>query len=139
MQEANLDNLIRIAQQKHSLMEEFLALSQRQSDAINQEDYELVLAIIEQKQDIIGKVELLKPDLQDQKPENNDQLRDINRKTREIIAQAAALDKKSMQLLKCNQDQVFTKLINIQKSKKTHAQYRGDNAKMEGMLLDIKQ
>ena len=139
MQEANLINMIRMAQQKHDLMEEFLVLSQRQSEAINQEDYELVLAIIEQKQNIIEKADLLKPKLQDQIPENNDQLIDINRKTKEIISQAAALDKKSIQLLKLNQDQVVTKLINIQKSKKTHAQYRGDNVKMEGMLLDIKQ
>jgi hypothetical protein len=139
MQEAKVDNMIRMARQKHDLMEEFLALSQRQSEAINQEDYELLLAIVEQKQNIIGKVELLKLELQDQMPENNGQLLDINRKTKEIISQAAALDKKSMQLLKSNQDQVVTRLINIQKSKRTHAQYRGDNVKMEGMLLDIKQ
>jgi hypothetical protein len=137
MQDVDFDHLIRMAQQKHSLMEEFLALSQKQSEAINQEDYELLLAIIEQKQNIIGKVELITADFQI--PENNDQLADINRKTREIISQAAALDRKSMQLLKCSQDEVFTKLVNLQKSKKTHAQYRGDNVKMEGMLLDIKQ
>ncbi len=82
---------------------------------------------------------MLELTLQDQIPENNNQLSDINRKTREIISLAAVIDKKSMQLLKRNQDQVFTKLINIQTSKKTHAQYRGDNVKMEGILLDMKK
>jgi len=139
MQEADYDYLIKQAQQKYDLMKEFLVLSQRQSEAINQDDFELVLAIIDQKQNIIEKVDMFKLNQLEQLSENNDQLRDIRRKTREIISQAAIIDKKSMQLLKLNQDQVFTKLINIQKSKKTHAQYRGDNVKMEGMLLDIKQ
>lgn len=131
--------MIKQAQQKCNLMEEYLVLSQRQWEAINQDDNELVLAIIDQKQNIIIKVDLLELTLQDQIPENNNQLSDINRKTREIISLAAVIDKKSMQLLKRNQDQVFTKLINIQTSKKTHAQYRGDNVKMEGILLDMKK
>jgi hypothetical protein len=60
-------------------------------------------------------------------------------KTREIMSRAVALDDKNIQLLKNNQDQIFEKLVNVQKIKKTHAQYRGENMKMEGMLLDQKK
>ncbi len=73
--------MIKQAQQKCNLMEEYLVLSQRQWEAINQDDNELVLAIIDQKQNIIIKVDLLELTLQDQIPEINNQLSDINRKT----------------------------------------------------------
>jgi len=139
MQNADFHNIIKLTQQKHDLMEEFLALSHKQAEAIDQDDDELVSAIISQKQNIIEKVDLLNLELPDQIPENNDWLQTINKKTKEIIIKAAALERKNIQLLKSNQNQVYTEIINIQKSKKTHAQYRGDNMKMEGMLLDIKK
>jgi hypothetical protein len=139
MQDSDFDNMVRLAQQKQDLMEEFLKLSEQQAEAISRDTYEIILNIISQKQNIIEQVNLLNLDLPDNMPDNNDSLRIINMKTREIMSRAVALDDKNIQLLKNNQDQIFEKLINAQKNKKTHAQYRGENMKMEGMLLDQKK
>jgi predicted HAD superfamily phosphohydrolase len=139
MQDTDFDNMVRLAQQKQDLMEEFLKLSEQQAEAISQDSYELVLNIISQKQNIMEQVNLLNLDLPDNMPDTNDSLRIINMKTREIMSRAVAIDDKNIQLLKNNQDQIFEKLINAQKNKKTHAQYRGNNMKIEGMLLDQKK
>jgi hypothetical protein len=139
MQDSDFDNMVRLAQQKQDLMEEFLKLSEQQAEAISRDTYEIILNIISQKQNIIEQVNLLNLDLPDNMPDNNDSLRIINMKTREIMSRAVALDDKNIQLLKNNQDQIFEKLVNVQKIKKTHAQYRGENMKMEGMLLDQKK
>ena len=139
MQDVDSDNMVRLAQQKHDLMEEFLKLSEQQAEAISQDSYEMILAIINQKQNIMEQVNLLNLDLPEHMPDNNDSLRIINIKTREIMSQAVAIDNKNIQLLKNNQDEILEKLKNIQKTKQTHAQYRGENMKMEGMLLDLKK
>ena len=139
MTETDIDTIIILAQQKQNLMGEFLKLSEQQADAISQDNYEMILAIISQKQNIMEQVNLLNLDLPDQIPDNNDSLRIINSKTREIMSQAVAIDNENIKLLKNNQDQIAEKLINIQKNKQTHAQYRGKNMKMEGMLLDLKK
>ncbi len=139
MQDTDSDNMIRLAQQKQGLMEKFLKLSEQQAEAISQDSYEFILNIISQKQNIIEQVNLLNLDLPDNIADNNDYLRIINVKTREIMSRALALDDKNIQLLKNNQDQIFEKLINIRKNKQTHAQYRGKNMKMDGMLVDKKK
>jgi hypothetical protein len=133
------DSIVQLFQQKHDLMQQFLALSGQQAEAVRQEDYELVLAIIEQKQTVIEKVNLLSPLLQEQNGPVDRQLQTIKNQTMEIISRAAALDEQSVQILKRNQDQVLAEMINIKKSHQTHAQYRGDNVKMGGVFLDIKQ
>ncbi len=136
MQDMDFDNMVRLAQQKQGLMEKFLKLSEQQAEAISQDNYEFILNIISQKQNIMEQVNLLNLDLPDNIADKNDSLRIINMKTREIMSRAVALDDKNIQLLKNNQDQIFEKLINARKNKLTHAQYRGENMKMEGMLLD---
>jgi len=136
MQDTNFDNMVRLAGQKQGLMEKFLKLSEQQAEAISQDSYEFILNIISQKQNIIEQVNLLNLDLPDNIADNNDYLRIINVQTREIMSRALALDDKNIQLLKNNQDQIFEKLINIRKNKQTHAQYRGKNVKMDGMLVD---
>ena len=138
MQNTDFDNMVILAGQKQGLIEEFLKLSEEQAEAISQDNYEIVLNIISQKQNIIEQINLLNLDLPDNMPDN-DLLRIINMKTKEIMSRAITLDDKNIQLLKKNQDQIFEKLVNIQKNKKTHAQYRGENMKMEGMLLDQKK
>jgi hypothetical protein len=139
MQDTDFDNIVRLAEQKQGLMEKFLKLSEQQAEAISQDSYEIILNIISQKQNVIEQVNLLNLDLPDNMPDDNDSLRIINMNTREIMSRAVALDDKNIQLLKNNQDQIFEKLINVQKNKKTHAQYRGNNMKIEGMLLDQKK
>ena len=139
MQDTNFDNMVRLAGQKQGLMEKFLKLSEQQAEAISQDSYECILNIISQKQNIIEQVNLLNLDLPDNIADNNDSLRIINMKTQEIMSRAVALDDKNIQLLKNNQDQIFEKLINVRKNRQTHAQYRGKNMKMEGILLDQKK
>jgi hypothetical protein len=128
-----------LAEQKKCHIEEFYKLSQQQAEAISQDNYELVLDIINQKQNIIEQVNLLTLGLPDNIADNNDTLYKINMQTREIMSKAVALDDKNIQQLKNNQDKIFEKMINVQKSMKTHAQYRGENMKIEGMLLDLKK
>lgn len=139
MKDMDTDKIIVRAEQKQKLMEEFLKLSEQQAEAISRDSYEMILAIISQKQNIMEQVNLLNLDLSDQVPDNNDSLRIINNKTREIMSKAVAIDDKNIQLLKDSQALILEKLINIQKNRKTHAQYRGKNIKMEGMLLDLKK
>jgi hypothetical protein len=139
MPNTNIDSMIMLAQQKQGLMEKFLKLSEEQTEAINQDDYEIILNIINQKQNIIEQVNLLNLDFPDNIVYINDSLRIISKTTREITIKALALDKQNIQLIKNNQNLILEKLINIQKAKKTHAQYRGENMKMEGMLLDLKK
>lgn len=139
MQDPDFDKRFILAQQKQGLMEKFLELSEQQAEAISQDSYEIVLNIISQKQNIIEQINLLNLNFPDDMPDNNDSLRIINMKTKEIMSRAVALDDKNIQLLKNNQDLIFEKLVNIQKYKQTHAQYRGENLKMEGMLLDKKK
>ena len=140
MQEIYSHNIVRLAQQKKSLMEDFLKLSEQQAEAISQDNYEIILNIISQKQNIMEQVNLLNLNLQDKVPANNDDiLNKIEIQTREIVARALALDDKNIQLLKNNQAKIFEKLIYIQKNKQTHAQYRGKNMKIEGILLDQKK
>ena len=139
MQNTDFDNMVRLAQQKQGLMEKFLKLSEEQAEAISQDSYESVLNIISQKQNIIEQINLLNLDLPDNMPDNNDSLRIINMKTKVIMSRAVALDDNNIQLLKNNQDLIFEKLINVQKYKQTHAQYRGENMKMEGILVDQKK
>jgi len=140
MQESDIDKIISLAEQKKSHIEEFFQLSEQQTEAISQDNYELVLNIINQKQNIMEQVNLLNLNLQDKVPANNDDiLNKIEIQTREIVARALALDDKNIQLLKNNQAKIFEKLIYIQKNKQTHAQYRGKNMKIEGILLDQKK
>ena len=139
MKDMDFDKMFKLAQQKQSHMEKFLKLSEEQAEAIGQESYEMVLNIINQKQNIIEQINLLNLVLPDTIPDNNDSLKIINMKTREIMSRAVAIDDKNIQLLKNNQDVIFEKLINIQKNKQTHAQYRGENMKIEGILLDQKK
>lgn len=139
MQEPDIDKIIRLAEQKKSHIEEFFKLSEQQAEAISQDNYELVLNIISQKQNIIEQVNLLTLDLPDNIADDDDALGIINMQTKEIMSKAVAIDDKNIQLLKNNQAQIFEKLINVQKNKKTHAQYRGENMKIDGMLLDQKK
>jgi hypothetical protein len=139
MQDTDIDKIIMLAEQKQNLIEEFLKLAEQQAEAISQDSYENILNIISQKQNIIEQVNLLNLDLPDNMPDHNDSLRIINMKTREIMSRAVAIDDKNIQLLKNNQDQIFKMLVNVQKNKQTHAQYRGNNMKIEGMLLDEKK
>lgn len=132
----DFDNMISLAQQKHDLMQEFLKLSKEQAQAISQESYAEVLNLISQKQNVIEQINVLNLDISDHMPDQNDLLNTINMQTREIMTQAVALDDKNIQSLKKNQDLIFEKLMNIKKNKQTHAQYRGENIKMEGILLD---
>lgn len=139
MQEKKPASIVQLHQQKYDLMQQFLSLSEQQAEAVQQENYEMVLAIIEQKQIIIEKVNLLSPLLSVQTGPDDERLQTIKSQTMEIIIQAAALDEQSVQLLRRNQDQVVAELINIKKSHQIHAQYRGDNVKMGGVFLDIKR
>lgn len=139
MQTANLETTADLWQKKHELMKEYLSLSEQQAQSVSREDYDLLLRLIEQKQTIIDAVDRLTMQLQNQTAQDLEQLQTIKDKTRAICLQASAWDEKNMQLLKKHQEQVLSELVNINKSRKTHAQYRGANVKMEGVFLDIKQ
>lgn len=139
MKDTDMNKILKLVEEKQSLIEQFLELSQQQADAINQNSYESTLNIISRKQNIIEQVNLLNLDFPDGIMDNDDTLRIINMKTQEIMARAITLDDKNIQLLKNNQAQIFAKLLNAQKNKTTHSLYRGKNMGIEGILLDQKK
>ncbi len=139
MQSSDTQCVIKLYQQKQELMQAFLVLSEQQTQAIEREDYEGLTALIDQKQAIIEKVNSLQPLLPEQTAVNDERLQPIIAQTDEIIARLAVLDEDNLQLIKSHQDGVLAELIKIKKSHQTHAQYRGDNVKIKGAFLDIKQ
>lgn len=134
----DMDKKIELAEQKLSLIEEFLKLTEQQAEAISQNNYEIILNIINQKQNVIEQVNLLTLDLPNNIPDN-DSLQKIDAQTKEIMSRAIEIDNKNIEVLKNNQAQIFEKLINAQKNKQTHALYRGKDKGIEGILLDKKK
>lgn len=137
MKDTDMDEIIELTEQKQSLIEEFLKLTEQQAEAISQDNYEIILNIISQKQNIIEQVNLLTLDLPNNIPDN-DSLQKIDAQTREVMSKAIEIDNKNIELLKNNQAQIFEQLTNVQKNKQTHALYRGKDKGIEGILLDKK-
>ncbi len=139
MNDLNVDKLIRSAEEKYKLLEKFLELTRLQAQTIDVGKCEFLLDLINQKQTIIERVNILNLDLEGKLPENNDTLKDIRKKTKVIMAEAIAMDKKNIKILKENQALIFEKLQKARKNKITHNTYRGKNLAMEGILLDYKK
>jgi hypothetical protein len=138
MKDQDIDKIITLALEKQNLIEKFLKLTKMQAEAINSNNYDSILDIINQKQNTMELINLIDLECLGKMPEDNEELGLINQNTREIMARAIAIDDKNIMSLKNNQAQIFTKLKDAKKNKMTHDLYRGKNISIEGILLDKK-
>jgi len=139
MEDQDIDELINRAVEKQNLIENFLKLTEKQTEAIKNDNFDSILKTINKKQTIIEQVNLLKLNYQSAVVEDNESLRLINNKTIEIMSRAIAIDDNNILSLKNSQAQIFEKLKNAKKNKTTHNTYRGKNLSVEGILLDKKK
>lgn len=139
MIDPDISTMIDLAEKKQKLMEDFLKLTEKQTQAINDDNFESVLNTINEKQNIMEQINLL--DLNNQRNiyEDNETLHLINKNTREMVSRAIALDDQNISALRRNQAQIFEKLKNARQNKTTHSVYRGKNVNLEGILLDKKK
>ncbi|MEA4924175.1 MAG: hypothetical protein VB084_02585 [Syntrophomonadaceae bacterium] len=127
------------AETRQNLMEAFLKLTETQTDAINNYDYETILNTIKQKQNLIEQINLINLQSKDESPEDNEALRLIEGRTRELMARAIVIDDANQASLKQQQAQTLEKLKLARQKRATHTLYRGKNVNMEGILLDQKK
>lgn len=139
MENRNIDKMVTLAMEKQRLIENFLKLTEEQSEAIKKDNYDSILNTINKKQNILEQVNLLDLNYPGIMPEDNESLRLINQHTREIMARAIAIDDKNILSLKNHQNEIFEKLKNAKTNKVTHSIYRGKNISIEGILLDKKK
>jgi hypothetical protein len=78
MEDTIKDNVISLAKEKQSLLERFLRLTEEQEKALKNNSYESLLNIINNKQLIIERVNLLNLEIKGAKPEKNETLKMIN-------------------------------------------------------------
>lgn len=139
MYNTDKNELIKMALQKKALIEKFLFLTEEQSTAIANKNYENMFKIINEKQSIIEKVNILDLQLEDTIAENRQIVNEITKTTKKIMSKAIALDTQNIQKLKENQLEISTKLKELRKNKAGHDQYQGKNANIGGIFLDYKK
>lgn len=140
MNDQEIDKMVGVAMEKQSLIEAFLNLTEEQAEAIQIDNYDSILNIINKKQNIMEQVNLLDLNsLGGITPDDNGMLRIINEHTREIMSQAIALEDKNILAIKKHQTEIFEKLKNVKQNKLIHWAYRGKNMNMEGILVDKKK
>jgi len=139
MNDPDINKTISWASEQQSLIEKFLKLTEEQAEAIETDNYDFILNIINKKQNIIEQINLLDLNCQGKVSEDNESLRLINENTRDLMLRAIIIDEKNIVSLKNNQAEIFEKLKNAKKNKTTHDTYRGKNVNVEGILLDKKK
>lgn len=139
METQDRDKMINLALEKQGLIESFLQLTQEQSEAIDNNHYDSILSIINKKQNIIEKVNLLDLNNQDIGWEAHQDLRPIDSHIKELMSQALALEKKNTLALKKQQAVIIEKLQNIKQNQLSHWAYQGKKHQPEGVLIDKKK
>lgn len=130
------DRFIKLVQEKKKLMEQFLNLTEEQQVAISNKNYDSIFNLINEKQSIIEKVNLLDLELEELPADLQDKMKTVLAETKEVIGKALALDEENIKKLQENKNEIAAKLKNARKNRKTHSHYRGKNVAIEGVLLD---
>ncbi|MGI6452756.1 MAG: hypothetical protein ACOX0E_04695 [Syntrophomonadaceae bacterium] len=133
------NELINMAGKKKELMEAFLRLTKEQRKAISEKNYDNVFYIINEKQSLIERSNLLDLELKNNGAIKNQELSGIFAEIQEIMAQAIAIDQENIQLLKEDRMEILEKLRDARKNRLTQNLYQGKNASIEGILLDKKE
>ena len=139
MYHASANELTKMALKKQELIEKFLSLTEEQSTAITNKNYDNMFKFINEKQSIIEQVNLIDLELKAITPEDREKIGAITAKTKAIMSQAIALDEENICSLRENQAEVAQKIKELKKKKEGHHTYRGKNAALEGILLDHKK
>lgn len=139
MNSSDINRILDLAQAKQNLMEDFLQLTEGQAEAINNSNYAAVLHTIKQKQNLIEQINRINLSLPTETPGDNETLRLLNARTRELVVKARTIDDENREMLQKRQAQILEKLKLTRQKRATHTLYRGKNIKMEGILLDQKK
>lgn len=130
------DRFIKLVQEKKKLMEQFLNLTEEQQVAISNKNYDSIFNLINEKQSIIEKVNLLDLELEELPADLQDKMKTVLAETKEVIGKALAIDEENIKKLQENKNEIAAKLKKARKNRKTHSHYRGKNVAIEGVLLD---
>ncbi|HWQ76889.1 MAG TPA: hypothetical protein VN441_16400 [Syntrophomonas sp.] len=133
MEDSNNDEIVALATRKKELIQAFLELTQAQAEAIRTENFDSILNLINQKQNIIEQVNLLDLESLNHIPADD---QDLVRQTKELMAVAIVLDHENIQALQQNRDLMFEKLKAAKQNTKVHSIYRGAGQPIEGVFLD---
>jgi hypothetical protein len=133
------NELINMAGKKKELMEAFLRLTKEQRKAISEKNYDNVFYIINEKQSLIERSNLLDLELKNNDGVKNQEISGIFAEIKEIMAQAITIDQENIQLLRQNKLEILERLKEARKNHATHNLYQGKNASIEGILLDKKK
>lgn len=138
MKKNQIENFNVLLKEKKEILEKFLHLTEEQGKALVNSDYDRIINILNEKQNLIEKVNLLDLEIKDDIFES-EEAKDMFKEIKEIIARAIEQDEKNIQLIKKNRDEIAEKLKNARKNKGTHFRYRGKTVAIEGVLLDKKK
>jgi hypothetical protein len=123
---------------KKELIEKFLSLTEKQQELIKENNFDSVINIINEKQSVIEKVNLIDINLKNlvnKKNDNNELFSEIKM----LVEKALEIDEENIKKLKNNSKVIAEKLKNARKNTKTHNLYRGKNAAVGGIMLDKKK
>lgn len=137
MKNIHADKMIEAAKEKQNMIEKFLKLTKEQTQALDENNYEYLLKLINEKQTIIEYLNSSEFDINENLLHGSLQIIDLQ--TKETMSKVMALDNTNIELLKKDQAEIFRKLKNVKKSRTAHSLYRGKNIGVEGILLDQKQ
>ena len=132
----NPERFLQLLREKKKLLEQCLKLTEEQQVAISDKNYDRIINIINEKQSIIERVNLLDLELRELPSEGDDLIVPLLAEIKEIIGKSLALDEENIKKLQENREEIAARLKNARKNKKTHNHYRGKNVVVEGVLLD---
>ncbi len=122
---------------KKELIKKFLSLTEKQYKLLQENNYENIINIINEKQSVIERINIIDADLKNIRKENKSQ--EIVTEIKKLIEKALQIDKKNIEILKNNKELISERLKDARKNTKTHSLYRGKNVEIGGIMLDKKK
>ncbi|SMB82751.1 FlgN protein [Desulfonispora thiosulfatigenes DSM 11270] len=130
-----LDNL----KEKKNLMLEFLSLTEKQHEIITEQDYDQLFTVLNEKQSIMERVNILDLEFQKYTLPKDDITKQLFQEIKALVEKAMHIDDKNIEHLQTNRDEIAAKIKQAHKNKQTHFEYQGKNKSIEGILVDKKK
>lgn len=132
-------NYQKYLQKKKELCKDFLSLSRKEQEAITFKDYDLLLKLLAEKDNLMLQINQIDDNLRGFTGQKNQDIDNLKNEITDLLNKAKEIDEQNRNVLKNELENLAQLLKQTHSLKKTHSLYKGDEIAIEGILVDKKK